>query len=486
MSRREMLERRKKENAQDMHSKFRRGGDRGGYSAGTTTSGGAGASRAPSSGWVITSAFEAGNIECVSAEGSDVQVRIRKDAFTELEQQEHSQWFYFRAALPQPRPDGAVTYSVVNGGDVSYPTAWPGLTVATSQDRKVWTRTPAAYDHGTGVLSWTHTATADAVYFAFFEPYSLERCAEYVAACAADPATHVATLGASPAGRPIDCVTLGSGALHAWVIARQHPGEPQGAFYAEGLLDRLRRRGDDAARRAAALFTWHVVPCMCPDGVALGHLRTNSVGANLNREWWPTKNAKLVDGHPMKQEGGDDYAAPTLERSPEVLCVLRAMEATGVDLFVDAHGDEEMPYVFIAGMEGVPGWGPRLQALQGAFSSAYCRANGDVQTKYSYEPDAPGQGNLAVCSNSIAHRFDCLSVTLEMPYKETPLSPDPTFGFTSEQCQRVGAALLDAAVYVAPFLRADRVPEFAAEDAYVCPIECGPLGDPDNNPTADW
>lgn len=37
MSRREMMERRKKENAQDMHEKFRRGGDRGGYGGGAAS-----------------------------------------------------------------------------------------------------------------------------------------------------------------------------------------------------------------------------------------------------------------------------------------------------------------------------------------------------------------------------------------------------------------------------------------------------------------
>ena len=43
------------------------------------------------------------------------------------------------------------------------------------------------------------------------------------------------------------------------------------------------------------------------------------------------------------------------------------MDRTGVDLFVDVHGDEALPFCFLAGSQGVPNWGPRLEALHGAF-----------------------------------------------------------------------------------------------------------------------
>lgn len=44
--------------------------------------------------------------------------------------------------------------------------------------------------------------------------------------------------------------------------------------------------------------------------------------------------------------------------------VLKRMEATGCDLFVDVHGDEELTYNFIAGNEGIPAWDERLEKLQ--------------------------------------------------------------------------------------------------------------------------
>jgi hypothetical protein len=33
-------------------------------------------------------------------------------------------------------------------------------------------------------------------------------------------------------------------------------------------------------------------------------------------------------------------------------------------MLVDVHGDEELPYCFIAGSEGIPGWSERMQMMQ--------------------------------------------------------------------------------------------------------------------------
>ena len=55
-------------------------------------------------------------------------------------------------------------------------------------------------------------------------------------------------------------------------------------------------------------------------------------GANLNREWASTGTTAI--------KGEENYyEAPTMERSPEVFQVLQAMDQTGVNVFVDVHGD---------------------------------------------------------------------------------------------------------------------------------------------------
>lgn len=232
-------------------------------------------------------------------------------------------------------------------------------------------------------------------------------------------------------------------------------------YFAQGLLNRLlgldcSGQVDGKVRQLLQDYTIYVVPNMCPDGAVQGHLRTNAAGANLNREWCDSPG----------------YPAPTLEKSPEVYWVLEAMKETGVDLFLDVHGDEELPYNFLSGSEETDNWGPRLQALHGAFLAAYHRANPDMQIEFGYSPPAPGTALPNIGTNAIANRFNCLSVTLEMPFKDCWSYPDPERGWSPSRARKLGASALDAMDYIHPFLRSGKdnfwedLPE---EDAYVSP-----------------
>lgn len=53
----------------------------------------------------------------------------------------------------------------------------------------------------------------------------------------------------------------------------------------------------------------------------------------------------------------------------------------------------------------------------------------------------------------MAQRFDCLALTLEMPFKDTAGAPEPVQGWSPERSARLGAAMLDAVVAVLPKLR---------------------------------
>ena len=54
-------------------------------------------------------------------------------------------------------------------------------------------------------------------------------------------------------------------------------------WWMQGLLARLLDPTDDMARKIRQLCTVRIVPNVNPDGAIMGHLRTNAVGANLNR-----------------------------------------------------------------------------------------------------------------------------------------------------------------------------------------------------------
>jgi len=368
----------------------------------------------------ISSNFDAGNIDVVDAsDPADVRLRIRVDAGGE-----HLQWFHFRTtgAAGVPR-----TFVIENAGKTSYPKAWEGYRCCRSTDREVWHRVDTEYTDGKLIIR--DTPPGPVAWYSYFAPYSLERLADVVAACG--ERARIDTLGQTVDGRDLDRLVVGSGPRVIWVIARQHPGESMASWWMEGFLARLLDEDDALARRLLAAATFHIVPHMNPDGSFRGHLRCNAAGANLNREWH----------------------APSAERSPEVLCVRDAMDATGVDLCLDVHGDEELPYNFISGAEGVPGWTPRLARLDTAFQAAYERCNPDFQRVHGYPKTPPGRANMTICTNQIAERFDCLSMTLEMPFKDNADAPEPEWGWSPERCTRLGESVLDAMAEVMGELR---------------------------------
>jgi hypothetical protein len=70
----------------------------------------------------------------------------------------------------------------------------------------------------------------------------------------------------SRAGHPLRMVTIGEGPIPALLFGCPHPNEPIGAqmldFFAHALAN-------DAELRARLPFTWHLIPCVDPDGTRL-------------------------------------------------------------------------------------------------------------------------------------------------------------------------------------------------------------------------
>jgi murein tripeptide amidase MpaA len=287
----------------------------------------------------ISDTFDGGNIKFVEQRVNandptviDLVVNIQPDVYSELEQISHMQYFAFRVTLGglEDGQEQKVNYIIGNAQDVSYPEAWSGTTVFYTtdvEDVDSWKRNLTTH-YGDGKLSWQHNQEFNgSIYFSYFPPYSYARHLKLISQCTRY--AQVGTLGQSLQGREMEYVTIGTGDKVAWIIHRQHPGETMAEHYAEGLLQRLlglETKGDTThdpvVQKALEKYTFYIVPCMCPDGAVLGHLRTNACGANLNREWATVK---------------DSYVAPSLERSPEVYHVLNKMDETGVDVCIDVH-----------------------------------------------------------------------------------------------------------------------------------------------------
>ena len=286
---------------------------------------------------------------------------------------------------------------------------------------------PTRYDGKTMTIELT--PEHDSIWFAYFEPYSDERHLSLVAAAQTRPGVRTQRLGGTVQGRDMTRITVGEpgpAKKNVWIIARQHPGETMAEWFVEGLLARLTRQGawsgDPIGRVLAERAVFHIVPNMKPDGSSLGNLRTNAAGANLNREWME----------------------PDAQRSPEVLCVRQAIEQTGVDLFFDIHGDEALPYVFVAGSEMLPGFTDAQRADQARFVAAFLRASPDFQTRYGYEASKYNEDALKLASKYIGHTHGCLSLTLEMPFKDNADLPDARVGWDGARSAALGAAMLQA------------------------------------------
>src|SRR3569833_840277 len=361
----------------------------------------------------ISHQFDAGAIEVVSAETQQqIELNIRKDSHADF-----SQWFYFRLQGARGEP---CTMRFLNAASASYPQGWEGYRAVASYDREHWFRVPTSYDGK--ILTIEHAPQFDSVYYAYFEPYSWERHLRLLGKAACSPRARVEDLGATVEGRDMNAVVIGNenAGKTVWIIARQHPGETMAEWFVEGLIDALLDPANPFARRLLELAQFFFVPNMIPVGSVRGNLRTNAAGANLNREWM----------------------APSPTTSPEVCAVRNLMHATGCDLFLDIHGDEGLPYVFVAGSEMLEGFTERQAAEQRAFIEAFRRASPDFQTEFGYESGKYREDLLKLASKYVGQHFKCVSLTLEMPFKDNANQPDPEFGWNGARSARLGAAIL--------------------------------------------
>lgn len=373
----------------------------------------------------ISANFDAGNIEVINAEDqTNIQLAIRPDVGGEF-----FQWFNFRLS---GEVGEQYVLNIMNAGKASYLAGWEDYQAVASYDREYWFRLPTSYKDGK--LTITAELACESIQIAYFAPYSYERHQDLLAAVQVHPLACLEHLGETLDKRDLTLVKVGNGdskKRSIWITARQHPGETMAEWLVEGLLNSLIDEDNPTAKLLLEKANFYIVPNMNPDGSVRGHLRTNAVGTNLNREW----------------------ANPSLEKSPEVFHVINKMEETGVDLFYDVHGDEALPYVFLAGSQGTPSYNDRLAHLRDKFSDVLKLASADFQSEFGYDIDAPGTANMTIATHWVAERFDCLANTLEMPFKENANLPFEDTGWSPERSIKLGEASLIAMLAVVDELR---------------------------------
>lgn len=344
----------------------------------------------------INTDFESGSIEVVKLDSyNDIQLKLKTDNNANF-----SQWFHFTL---ESETDTKHTLKIINASESSFSSAWHGYQVLATHDQEHWFRVKTHYNDKELVI--THTPNQALTTYAYFVPYSSCRQQRLVDAVIHSGLGDISHLGMTPQNRPIELLTIGnkeSAKNKVWIIARQHPGETMAQWFIEGLIKQLISKDTDNLHRLAQTV-FYIVPNMNPDGSFLGNHRTNQKGRNLNREW----------------------SASNQNDSPEVYYVQKKMHETGVDLFLDIHGDEEIPYSFIMSAGSQCKWGNKAKQ----FKRDFVLANKHFQTDVDY--DTYFQKNTGCCKASnicgstaqstatdyVEHTFDCLALLLEMPFK---------------------------------------------------------------------
>jgi len=359
---------------------------------------------------IVTTARASERIEVRQLdEDGPIELAIPTDTAAEVRQ-----WFAFSLESDAPEEREVV---LANAGEVTYPGAWDGYDVHVLRSgRKTWSRLPTSYEDG--CARFVHRAEGEVTRYAYFAPFSVERVDRLVLQVAGAPGVQHDVIGKTVLGRPLRRVVVGdpSADLRVWVVARQHPGETPAAWAVEGLL-----RAATASPHLFERLCIHVVPLANPDGAAAGNMRTNAAGTDLNRSW----------------------ESPTEQESPESMWILRAIEKSGVDLFLDLHADETCPHAFPSLCEGNPGYTERLAELEAAFVSALADASPDFVVDPFYDLDPPGGANLGIAANLVGERFRCPAATLELPIKsagDDRVAP----GFSPTRARRLGASIVGA------------------------------------------
>ncbi|TXK17486.1 M14 family zinc carboxypeptidase [Homoserinibacter sp. GY 40078] len=293
-------------------------------------------------------------------------------------------------------------------------------------------------------------------------------------------------IGTSRRGEPIPGYTIGSGQRSFLIVGGVHPNEPIGFRTALHLVGEL--LADPELLRASDA-TWHIVPCIDPDG------------ARLNEEWYPTPEDRIFYARRFYRPEPDQQVEWTFPTSykrayfdrmmPETQALAREIDRVRPDLYVALHNGE-MGGVYYYLSRPVPELYGLLHELPASLGLPLDTGEPEAPYLETYAPAIFGTGSITDAydylealgldpttmvggssSSEYAARYGTLSLVAELPYWSHPDANDPspagesyaellnrTSGQLIEASEVLGDVLASASEHLSirsPFLSASEV-----------------------------
>ncbi|SDU53091.1 M14 family zinc carboxypeptidase [Jiangella alkaliphila] len=251
--------------------------------------------------------------------------------------------------------------------------------------------------------------------------------------------TRVRRVGTSRLGEPIEAITIGSADRHAVVFGGVHPNEPIGNITALHLIERLTSDRELLDRMG---YTWHVVPCIDPDGMRLneGWFRGPLTRAAYGRRFYrPAPDEQVEWTFPFEYKRGyfDRMLPETValmrlidDTKPAFMCSLHNGEYGGVYYYLSRPEPELYPLLHdIAAGVGLP---LDTGEPEAPYVERYAPAIfGMIRTEDQYDfVEAAGldptERQAGDSSAAYAAKYGTLTLVTEMPYWTHPDADDDT------------------------------------------------------------
>lgn len=250
-------------------------------------------------------------------------------------------WFYFRMDQTAGR-ELTLTFTDWVGEYNDRPGACPmgpTLRPVFSYDGETWEHfRDLVWDAEKKESTLKFKPARDTVWLAHIPPYPHTKLLKLLGDVDRSPHSRVEAIGKTALGRDLHLVTVtdfaqpDEGKKVVWLQARQHAWEAGTSFVMEGAL-RFITADKPAARALREKVIFKFTPMMDPDGSALGKVRFNAHGWDVNRHW---DKVDLRDPR-------------WLRLMPEIWYVKKAILAAHaerpIDLMVNLHNTETAEYL---------------------------------------------------------------------------------------------------------------------------------------------